>query len=621
MIKKRNKYPSPTKGLLFVALLALTACSHQQNQNDIAKWQPFPSQPELSAINDDTGAPNAPAVEAFDSVSQARHSAISHSNIENNLSTNTPTPNEATVGSIQNQTCSATKPKKPTISTNSHYRDLFGESNQFVLKAALEKELIDSDLPIDLWQRIRDGFSLADGEHAHATRHTEWFAQHQKYLDRTFTRAYPYLHYIVEEVEKRGMPMEIVLLPVVESAFQPFAYSHGRASGIWQFIPGTGRAYGLTIDWWYDGRRDITASTQAALNYLERLQKRFDGDWLLALAAYNSGEGTVYRAIRRNQKLGKGIRFWDLKLPRETRDYVPKLLAISNIVANPKKHNVTLLDIPNAPHFTKVNIDTQIDLALAADMAEISLEKLYIYNPGFNRWATPPEGPHTLLFPIEKAAKFQKKLSKLPKKERVKWVRHKITQGENLGHIAKKYKTTVSTLQRINDIQSHMIRAGKHLLIPVASRAASSYTFSAEQRLENKKNTPRGNTRKDYVVRSGDTLWDISRAHKVSIRKLASWNNMAPRDTLALGQKLVIWTNTAATQARINIPTSTGIAAAKQKIRYRVRQGDSLARISQRFNVSVNKLRQWNPRMKGKYIQPGQMLVVYVDVTKMSENT
>ncbi len=478
--------------------------------------------------------------------------------------------------------------------------------------------------PTNIWNRIRDGYGLKDrGEiHKSVASNTQWYAKHQKYLDRTFNRAQPYLHFIVTEAEKRNIPLEIVLLPVVESAFQPFAYSHGRASGIWQFIPGTGRHYGLDIDWWYDGRRDIKESTLAALTYLERLHKLFDGDWLLALAAYNSGEGTVGRAIRKNKKLGKGITFWDLKLPKETRGYVPKLLAISNIVADPEKYKVSLIDIPNEPYLTQVDIGSQLDLALAAEMAGLSLEDLYVLNPGFNRWATPPDGPHALLLPIDKAEAFKQRLAQLPKEQRVKWVRHKIGSGETLGHIAKKYNTTVGALQRINEIRNHVIRAGKHLLIPVASRQAGIYALSEEQRLKNKQNIKRQGTKITHKVRSGDTFWDLSQQYKVSVASLAKWNNMAPRDMLRPNQTLVIWTKDKAVSSKhVSAPnTKARLKAAQQKIRYKVRQGDSLARISQRFNVPVNSLLNWNPKARGKYIQPGQMLIVYVDITKVSEN-
>jgi len=230
----------------------------------------------------------------------------------------------------------------------------------------------------DLWQRIRSGYALPTNNNTVIKAHQHWFVRHPAYLNRAFKRAKPFLYYIVNEIDKRGMPMEIALLPVVESAFQPFAYSHGRASGVWQFIPSTGKRFGLKIGWWYDGRRDILASTDAALKYLSYLHKYFDGDWLLALAAYNSGEGTVSRAIKKNKRNGKKTDFWSLKLPKETRDYVPKLIALSTIIAQPQQYKLNLIPIQNRPAVTQIDVGSQIDIALAAELAGMSIEEIYL---------------------------------------------------------------------------------------------------------------------------------------------------------------------------------------------------------------------------------------------------
>ena len=297
----------------------------------------------------------------------------------------------------------------------------------------------------------------------------KWFGSHQAYLDRVAERAQPYLHYIVDQVQQRGMPSEIALLPVVESAFQPYAYSSGRAAGIWQFIPGTGRRYGLKLNWWYDGRRDIEASTQAALDYLQYLHDTFDGDWLLALAAYNSGEGTVQKAIRTNQRRHKPTDYWSLHLPRETEQYVPRLLALRQIVADPEQQGINLKTIANEPYLTAVKIDSQLDLATAAKMAEMDLDELHRLNPGFNRWATAPGGPHRLLVPLDKAAIFAINVAELPPEDRVHWVRHRVRNGETLSEVAVHYHTTVKVLTDLNKIRGHLIHNGQHLIIPMTS--------------------------------------------------------------------------------------------------------------------------------------------------------
>ncbi|MEO1575216.1 MAG: transglycosylase SLT domain-containing protein, partial [Pseudomonadota bacterium] len=220
-----------------------------------------------------------------------------------------------------------------------------------VAPLAAEPPTVQSAAAGDLLDYIAGRLRLPDADQKRIDQEYRWYTSHPDYLDRVFTRAQRYLPFIVAQLEERGMPMDIALLPVVESAFDPFAYSHGRASGLWQFIPGTGRMYGLKQDWWYDGRRDVVASTKAALDYLEALHRKTDGDWLKAIAAYNSGEGRVLSAVRRNRKAGKPTDFWHLSLPRETRAYVPKLLAIARVVARRYEHGVPLPYVEHAPYF------------------------------------------------------------------------------------------------------------------------------------------------------------------------------------------------------------------------------------------------------------------------------
>lgn len=467
--------------------------------------------------------------------------------------------------------------------------------------------------PEDLWERIRRGYALPEQSHARIQAQLAWYAKHPAYMNRVAERATPYLFHIVERLEARGMPAEIAMLPIVESAFHPFAYSHGRAAGIWQFIPGTGKMFGLKQNWWYDGRRDIYASTEAALEYLDRLQRRFDGDWMLALAAYNSGGGTVSRAITKNRRLGKPTDYWSLDLPRETEGYVPKLLALKSLVGDPAAHGLELLPIPDEPYFTKVEIDSQIDLALAAELSGLELDEIYRLNPGFNRWATDPDGPHYLLLPLDRAAEFEERLAQVDPKDRISWQVHKVRTGETLGGIARKHKTTVATLKRVNKLRNHVIRAGANLLIPVASKSASSYSLSADQRKRAVQNREQKGQKLVHIVRPGDTLWDLSRRHEVGVSQLARWNAMAPRDPLTPGQRLVIWTRSQ-TQA-VSGPARRAVT---QKLGYVVRRGDSLYRISNRFKVTVAQLRKWNNLPAGGYLQPGQRLTLYVDVISQS---
>lgn len=474
---------------------------------------------------------------------------------------------------------------------------------------------LDSQPHETVWQHVRAGFKLESHlDQKLLQAELAWYARHKKYIQRVMLRSDPFLHYILSEAEKRDLPTELVLLPIVESAFQPFAYSHGRAAGIWQFIPATGRLYGLKQNWWYDGRRDIYASTQAALKYLANLNKLFKGDWLLALAAYNSGSGTVQRAIRRNKKAGKPTDFWHLKLPKETQSYVPKLLALKELINNPEKHDISLRCIPHVPGFKRIDAGSQIDLALAADLAEIELDTLYSYNPAYNRWATPPEGPHNLLLPADAADKLEANLVNLPEEKRISWVRHKIKSGETLGHIAAKYETTVKHLRKVNHISGNNIRAGKHLLIPVASRKQADYVLSVDQRLSKIKNSGKGKIRINHIVQKGDSFWKIARQYDVGMHELAKWNGMAVRDPLRQGQKIVI--------RKSNSPAVPELSQRKpsdtiKSISYTVRNGDSLSRIASRYKVSVSDLHRWNT-IKGKYLKPGQRIKVYIDITEQS---
>ena len=277
----------------------------------------------------------------------------------------------------------------------------------------------------NLWNLIRDGLVFDNNINRKKVKNkVAWFSRNQQYITRVVGRADPYLYHIVMKLKEREMPLDLALLPIVESAYQPFALSPSRASGIWQFIPSTGKRYGLKQNWWYDGRRDIVASTDAALDYLESLHKRFNGNWFHALAAYNSGEGNVERAIRKNKKLGKNTDFWTLKLPSETRSYVPSLLAIAEVLKNSDKYKINFGEIKNSSYFEVIDVKTQIDLATVSNLSDLTIDEVYLLNPGFNRWATDPSGPHQILIPVGKAQKFKEKLAELPKSERIAWKQH-----------------------------------------------------------------------------------------------------------------------------------------------------------------------------------------------------
>ena len=394
----------------------------------------------------------------------------------------------------------------------------------------------------DLWQYLGQHFTLPlDGGDVRIENELGWFAAHGDYLNRVAGRARPYLYYIVQQVQARKMPLDIALLPVVESAFDPFAYSYGRASGLWQFVPGTGHMYELKQDWWYDGRRDVGASTGAALDYLQALHNEFNGDWLLALAAYNSGPGTVEHAVAVNQRHGQPTDFWHLDLPAETRAYVPRLIAICELVADPQHKGVDLTPIPNQPYLTQVDVGGQIDLATAAKLAGVTTEEMYLLNPGYNRWATDPDGPYLLFVPLDKKDDFTQALASLPPHDRVQWASHKVKQGDTLGGIAREYHTTVDVLQRLNGMRGNMLHLNQTMLVPMSRETLADASLHAQALVAGMTDLHLPGGRIVHKVKNGENLWMIAKHYHVTVDAIRHWNKLSQHHVLHKGDRLVIW--------------------------------------------------------------------------------
>lgn len=456
----------------------------------------------------------------------------------------------------------------------------------------------------DLFDRIRSGLAIPEVRHARIDSEAQRFANDPAFIERTFSRAAPYLGYIVEQVEARGMPMEIALLPVIESAFEPYAYSRARAVGLWQFMPATGSRFELKQDWWYDGRRDVVAATRAALDYLQYLHNMF-GDWLLAVAAYNSGEGNVSRAIKRERAAGRKVNFFNLRLPAETRSYVPRLLAMARVVAGPERYGLVIEGIPDAPYFQEVETGGQINMAVAAELAGITTEEMYALNPAHHRWATDPTGPHRLLVPTGSVKAFEEGLLLLTPDQRMRVERYQVREGDTVAAIARQFGTTAQHLRELNQLgNADAVKAGSEIRVPSSVNQLPEKVLQAAARADRRPAPP--GVRAVHVVRSGESLWSISRQHGVTVAQLARLNGLNQNAPLRPGQRLRLSAGSASTATLAAATAGTG-----QQVTYVVRSGDTLSAIARNLRVTVASLRSWNG-LTNDALRPGQRLVAYV---------
>src|SRR5271166_1928322 len=459
----------------------------------------------------------------------------------------------------------------------------------------------------DLFDRLRAGFALDEVQEPAIDQQLAWFEHNPDYLERVFQRGQRYLYHVVTETEARGMPLEFALLPVVESAYEPFAYSVSRAAGMWQFIPGTGTRFGLKQNWWYDGRRDVIESTRAALDYLQALHDQFDGDWLLAIAAYNVGENSVQRELEYNRAHGKPADFWHLKLPAETRAYVPKLLALKRLMAEPERYGLEFAPMPNEPYFAVIDTGSQIDLKIAASLAVTSYDEVAALNPGYNRWATDPDGPHRLLVPIDNADGFESALKALPSDDRVRYLAHEVGRRETLQTIASEYNTSVVILTKVNNLKDKKLNPGQTLQIPQASDQLPEKVLLAAARVDRPSSDTAGRKHGQivYRVRPGDTLTKIAQRQGIAVGTLARLNNLGPGDALVKGQRLILKASTRTYRGEGSV--------SGRRLTYTVRRGDTVFSISRQFQVSETQLKNWNGLNSHHQIRAGQHLVMYVE--------
>mgnify|MGYP001384939419 FL=1 len=463
--------------------------------------------------------------------------------------------------------------------------------SQSTVAEEIETEVKLNDAPLDIWERIRVELTLLipEDQIAATSLYRERLYKNQSAVNRISKSGQRYLYHTLTRAEELGLPVELALLPFVESEFDPYAKSVDGATGIWQFMPATGKEWGLKTNWWYDGKKDVLASTEAALQFLTYLNEKFDGDWLLAMAAYNTGPTRVNRAIRKNKRQDKPTRFWDLDLPKETTAYVPKLLVLCELIKDPDSFDVNLPSIANRPYFERVKIPGQLDLMQAADLAGLKPETIYELNPGFNQWATDPSGPHYLLLPVGVSDRFTTQLESLDQTDLVRWDRYKIRRGDNLFRIASRYKIEVSVLKEINGMDSDLIIAGKEIMVPRGAAWAN-------------KQEPRERV---YTVLKGDTLWNISKKFKVSIEDVVLWNELNIETPLQIDQDIKIFSRYE--RIRQDVPSRQ-----LRTMLYPVKSGDTISRIASKFDISSTQIQEWNELEDVSKIFPGQVLKLFL---------
>jgi membrane-bound lytic murein transglycosylase D len=479
----------------------------------------------------------------------------------------------------------------------------------------------------NMWDVIRSEFTLPHYEdNPLVQQQIAWFMNHQDFLYRSASRAAPYLYYISQQTRKRHLPAEIVLLPMMESAYNPFAYSTAGAAGIWQMMPGTASGFGIKQNWWYDGRRDVLASTKAALDYLVYLGGFFDGNWLLALAAYDTGEGNILSAIRRNTRDGISTEFWALPVAQETRDYVPRLLALATIIANPDLYPVQLPSVNNAPYLAQIDMGNQIDLKQVAYLAGLSFNEIKQLNPGYTHTATDPNGPFKIVLPIENVEQFTENLVQSPQyaqntPKTQNYKHYKTRAGDTILAIAKKFKTTAASLRQMNQLKSNHIKPGSKLMVPQVSPSeptndidmtphyASVHSSSSNSTVIH---TEAASLAHNYKLQPGDTLYMVRRGddmHKISARfhiapeALYAINQIGNKRILPVGTKLIIPTHFA------KAGTTRKYQLAPGDTIYMVRNGDTIEHIANKFHTSAPALRVAN-LMASNTIKEGDRLII-----------
>ena len=396
--------------------------------------------------------------------------------------------------------------------------------------------------------------------------------------------SYYFIYYVIHELEKEKLPLELALIPYIESNYDPFSISSSGAVGMWQFMPKTGRLYELNKTWWNEDRHDPYRSTEAAVDYLKYLYERFNQDVYLTLAAYNAGPTLLSRKINQNKRRGLKTDFWSLNLPNQTKEYVPKYIALKELIFNFEKYELTLPDIPNNPVVQKISIPGQVEVITLSEFLDIKPELLYKLNAGYTKWASAPKDQSIFYIPIEKYYLFESEDNPFNDTNQINWISHVVESGDNLWALASKYDTEVGIIKQINYLNNDLLSIGSTLLIPLSK--SKSNTFIPYEM---------------HIVSEGDTLWDIAKKYNLGVSDLANMNSISENSYLQLGQQLTIG----------NKNIHRNIESKKRTILYSIKQGDNLYKISELFDVTVKSIKEIND-FEDDALMPGQIIKIAI---------
>ena len=466
--------------------------------------------------------------------------------------------------------------------------DLSVPKNEEIVEAnqIIEVANIKSPSPeiISTWKVLKNEATVKDYEIDDLTLY--YMNQHLKNVDlfeNYLRNSYYFLYYVIEELKRNDLPIELAFLPFIESSYDPFSISSSGAVGLWQIMPKTAELLGLRENWWIEERHDPYKSTDAAIRYIDYLYKRFNKDIYLALVAYNAGPTFTSKAIQRNIRRTSNFSYKDLPLSAQTRNYIPKFLALIELINNNEKYNIDLPEIPYSKVVDKISFEEQIEILNFSDFLNLKPELLYKLNAGYTKWATDPNMVSTFYIPIESKINYERNGQEYIQSQKINWISHDVSRGESLWVLAKKYRTRIDIIRQVNQLESDTLSINQILLIPVG-QASSNILIPFEA----------------HVVSEGDTLWSLARKFGVSEKKIIDMNNLADGSVLKIGQVLNIG----------NKNIYRNIESKKRTILYSVKQGDNLSKISKLFNVSIKTIKQDNDNLD--VLRPGQILKITI---------